>query len=70
MRDEFPGRAFLTPAEVKQLVGILNHKEWLQFLLQYPTFPAQVPLGQTAGKKPRLRYSKAKVYAFLEMLGA
>ena len=70
MRDEYPKKAFLTPAQVRTLVGIENHKEWLAFLEQHPAFPPLVTVGKTARGQPRQRYSKAKVYAFLEMLGA
>ncbi len=70
MRDEYPKRAFLTASQVRTLIGIENHKEWLAFLAEHPTFPTLVAVGKTAKGTPRLRYSKARIYAFLELLGA
>ncbi len=70
MRDEYPGRAFLTVTQVRTLVGVENHKEWLAFLEQHPTFPPLIAVGKTAGGKARTRYSKARVYGFLEAMGA
>ena len=69
MRDEFPGRAFLLPAQVQKLLGIRNHKEWTAFLAEQPLFPAMVQVGKTPKGKPRMRYPKSKVLAFIDLLG-
>ncbi len=69
MRDEYPKVAFLSPAEVRLLMGFKDAKEWAAFLADNPTFPPLVAVGKTAGGKPRLRYSKERVYAFITHLG-
>jgi hypothetical protein len=67
MLDEFPRMAYLTGPEVRRLLRIENHKEWSAFLTDNPTFPRQVPVGKTRGGKPRLRYPKHKIYAWMEL---
>ncbi len=52
------------------MLGIKNHKEWGIFLADHPTFPAQVKVGKTATGKPRMRFPKRLVLAFLDLLGA
>ena len=66
MLDEFPRRAFLLAAEVKRMLGVTNHKDWVAFLEDNPDFPKIVQLGRKSKGKPRLRYPKHKVYLWIE----
>ncbi len=69
MRDEFPGRAFLLPTQVRKLMGLRNHAEWTAFLADHPLFPGMVQVGKTAKGRPRMRYPKSKVLAYVDLLG-
>ncbi len=70
MRDEHPGMGFLTPAEVRKLIRRPKPADFARFVTEHPTFPNAVEVGKTAKGKPRMLYPKARVYAFLELLGA
>ncbi len=69
MRDEFPGVAFLTPAQVRKLLGFTNPREFDAFVAEHRDFPGLVVWGKTARGKARLRYPKGKVLAFCELHG-
>ncbi len=70
MRDEHPGMGFLTATEVRKLVRRPKPADFARFLADNPKFPPLIQVGTTAKGKPRMLYSKARVYAFLELLGA
>jgi hypothetical protein len=67
--DPYPGKAMLTPAEVRQLLRIPRPKQFEEFLKEQPLFPRPAQVGKTSGGKPRLMYVKHRVYAFLDLLG-
>lgn len=69
MRDEHPGKAFLTAAEVRRMLRLSNRESFEAWLSDNPTFPKLVAVGKTAKGKPRLFYPKSKVLSFLELLG-
>jgi hypothetical protein len=67
--DLYPGKAMLTPAEVRQLLRIPRPKQFREFLEEQPLFPRPVKVGKTSAGKPRLMYVKHRVYAFLDLWG-
>ena len=67
MRDEFPGQAFLTVAQARNLLAYKDHKSWAAFLEANPDFPRMVAVGKTTNGKPRMLYPKSLVYAWIEL---
>jgi len=67
MRDEFPGQAFLTDAQVRRLLAYKDRKEWAAFLTMNDDFPERVDAGKTRNGKPRLLFPKDLVFAWIAL---
>jgi predicted DNA-binding transcriptional regulator AlpA len=66
--DPYPGKEFLTVAEVRKLLGLTEPKAFKEFMDGEPLFPKPTVLGNTARGEPRLRFRKAKVLAFIDLM--
>lgn len=69
MRDEFPGRAYLTVPEVRRLLALHKAKDFRDFLEENADFPKPVKHGKSANGQPRMMYLKHRVYAFIDLHG-
>ncbi len=68
--DPFPGRELLTASEVRKLFGFSDAREFDEFTKETTIFPRPVACGKTKQGKPRLKYLKSKVLAYLDLLGS
>jgi hypothetical protein len=66
MLDEYPGQAFLTPAQVQRLLAYRDRKGFVEFIAANPDFPKLRAIGKTKGGKPRMMYPKYRVYLWVE----
>jgi hypothetical protein len=60
----------LEPSEVRSLFGLSDPKEFGKFVAEQPLFPRPNKVGNTASGKPRLKFLKWKVYAFMDLWSA
>lgn len=66
--DPYPRQELLGPKELMSLLA-MDRSTWYEFL-QDPTtrFPPAVVVGKTKNGKPRLRWRKWQVYAWIDLL--
>ncbi len=55
-------------AQVRRVMGLLGRNEFTDFIASEPLFPKPVTVGMTEKKRPRLRYKKTQVLAFIELM--
>lgn len=68
--DPFPRQEFLTAREVRKLFGLSRHDELQALMADHPHFPKMVQVGKTAKGKPRYKFPKGKIFAFIDLMGS